>query len=628
MGGAHAGRIALACVAAVGIATLPGCGLLLDYGPPDPVAADGGGLDSGALDVGTSDAGDGGATSCADGCDDGLRCTFDACLDGVCTHQDACPGGTECVARGTEGECRLPCDTATECDDHVDCTQDLCDATDHHCRHVSGCASARPVCLDTSVCVPDGCTQDAECSDGDLCNGEEHCVSGECRAGTPVVCDAPSLGCVHQACEPSRGACVPVLDDGSCDDGVACTHDTCGTDGDCTHSPVDAACATGDLCDPRSCDPALSTDASGCAGPGRTVCDPACGVSGTCVSSTGLCSYGAVCAAGEVCTPSGCQPTLSCSGNADCAGQHDLNGCATICVSHTCMPHVCPLPPVGGCARLAVDSFGCPASPDVCYVADATLCDDLDPLTTDSCNPDTFACSHTCPTATGPSCVTYTATADGHCAASLDAAFCAAQHPTGPGDCARWTCVGNATGGTSVDGCAPQAVDAACDDGAGCTDDTCTLSASTRTGTCAHATRADVATYCADLFDCTNDACDPAMARDASGCTHTLDDSLCTSAAGPLQCADTACVPGSAAGVLGMRTLPTGCGVEYTPSSCGIALPGICTLDGLCTVVTCGAGSGTRCDDGNPCNGTERCALGLCVQDLVGGLVCALRSGP
>src|SRR5215475_2897491 len=44
-----------------------------------------------------------------------------------------------------------------------------------------------------------GCTSNAACSDGNFCNGTELCVAGACAAGTPP----------------------------SCDDGVACTADSC-----------------------------------------------------------------------------------------------------------------------------------------------------------------------------------------------------------------------------------------------------------------------------------------------------------------------------------------------------------------------------------------------------------------
>ncbi|NIS35481.1 MAG: hypothetical protein GWO04_38545, partial [Actinobacteria bacterium] len=47
--------------------------------------------------------------------------------------------------------------------------------------------------------VASGCTVDADCDDGVFCNGAETCTAGACAPGT-----APS-----------------------CDDGVACTVDTC-----------------------------------------------------------------------------------------------------------------------------------------------------------------------------------------------------------------------------------------------------------------------------------------------------------------------------------------------------------------------------------------------------------------
>jgi len=59
------------------------------------------------------------------------------------------------------------------------------------------------------------CTTDADCDDGLYCNGAETCVAGVCQAGTPP-----------------------------CDDGVACTIDSCDeATQSCTYTPDDTACA-------------------------------------------------------------------------------------------------------------------------------------------------------------------------------------------------------------------------------------------------------------------------------------------------------------------------------------------------------------------------------------------------
>src|SRR5213075_264814 len=52
-----------------------------------------------------------------------------------------------------------------------------------------------------------GCTTDADCNDGNLCNGSETCVGGVCQQGTAINCD-DGLFCTIDSCVPATGACV------------------------------------------------------------------------------------------------------------------------------------------------------------------------------------------------------------------------------------------------------------------------------------------------------------------------------------------------------------------------------------------------------------------------------------
>lgn len=582
--------------------TFAGCGLALDYGPPDPVS----------MDAGRGDAnGNDGAVTCASGCDDGLRCTADSCNADVCEHADTCPGDTDCVARGG-GECRRACASASDCDDHIDCTDDFCSPTDGHCGHTNTCQSDRPVCLESGVCAPERCSNDSDCDDGNACNGSERCISETCRAGTHVACD-PGSGCMTQACNPETGTCEPVLDASACDDGFACTSDVCNADGTCANPPNDDLCASANLCEALACDPTAPLhDVAGCAVVATRTCPMACGASISCTPATGLCNFNAACPMGQVCRADGCHAPGSCSSDTQCTGILGPGGCTTSCIGGTCQPTVCPLPTAGTCAEPV---SGCPTS-GRCFTANPALCADSDPNSIDTCNPDTFACSHSCPPPNGNDCVTYTY-AGGRCVPSFDSTICAHLHPPGA-DCARYACVGHDPGGGGgTDGCAPVAVNGLCNDFAGCTDDVCVLDASSGVGSCESTVRSDVATFCNDAIACTSDACDPASAMDSTGCTHVADDTVCTDAAGALDCAVTGCSAlGAAPAVLGTRPLPSGCTVSYMPLHCGLVGPDICTLDGQCTVVPCGLMGGTRCDDGNGCNGTELCnvALGHCTQ--------------
>jgi len=56
------------------------------------------------------------------------------------------------------------------------------------------------------VAEQEGCTGDAECDDGDVCNGAETCNmgTGTCEAGTPLDCDDGDL-CTVDSCDPVAG---------------------------------------------------------------------------------------------------------------------------------------------------------------------------------------------------------------------------------------------------------------------------------------------------------------------------------------------------------------------------------------------------------------------------------------
>jgi hypothetical protein len=581
--------------------SVAGCGLELDYGGPNPVHDDGGRADGGGIDAGTS---------CTTGCDDGLRCTADQCVDGTCQHTDTCTGALDCVRRAGVGECRRACTSASDCDDGIACTDDVCVPEDGHCGHTSNCQADRPVCLDNGACAPDHCSEDAECQDSDLCNGEEHCVSGTCRGGAPVRCSAP-VGCRSDVCDPETGTCLPVLDGTMCDDHFDCTADLCGTDGACTHVPDDTLCGVGDLCNTHACTPSTATDPSGCSIIDVTACPIACGTSIACDPTNGLCDYSTACPAGQVCRADGCHSATSCTSDTACTSIRGPDGCNTHCIGGMCQPLLCPLPMPGGCGQLVIDSAtGCAAGDHCQYVANPTLCDDGDDLTLDTCNPDTFACTHTCPAAAPNDCVTY-ALVGGHCIPSFDSTTCTRLHGTvgsGAGDCARSACVGHdPMAGGGADGCRTLGADSLCSDGADCTTDVCVVDGTTGVGACARSPTGS----CDDGMACTIDACDPAHAdllRDRSGCTHTPDDTPCVNAAGSLQCARAFCAQtGTLGNMLGASTLPTGCAVSYMPNACGLLSNTICTLDGQCTSVPCSGATGGTCNDGVACNGTEVC---------------------
>jgi hypothetical protein len=91
------------------------------------------------------------------------------------------------------------------------------------------------------------CTVDADCNNGDYCDGVETCNAGTCQAGTAVVC-SDGLWCNGtETCNETTDSCdagtAPV-----CDDGLFCTGtESCNEGTDSCDSTGDP-CAGGETC--------------------------------------------------------------------------------------------------------------------------------------------------------------------------------------------------------------------------------------------------------------------------------------------------------------------------------------------------------------------------------------------
>ncbi|UCF33526.1 MAG: VCBS repeat-containing protein, partial [Phycisphaerales bacterium] len=267
----------------------------------------------------------------ADGtpCDDGLTCT-----DG-----DTCSGGV-CTAGPT-----------LDCNDALDCTTDTCDEQAAGCVH----ELAPDACLIDDVCYNDGdlnpandCEQcdlslaqtawspldpgvacgdptDDDCTDPDTCDGAGVCLPNHVLDGT--VCDDALFCNEGETC--TSGVCGggSAVD---CDDGLACTADSCDESGDACLNEIDpGACVIDGACyldgdsnpanDCELCDPLLSQtqwslrDAgSSCGDPTDDDCtDPdTCDGAGVClpnhVLDGSVCDDGLFCNEGETCTSGVC----------------------------------------------------------------------------------------------------------------------------------------------------------------------------------------------------------------------------------------------------------------------------------------------------------------------------------
>jgi cysteine-rich repeat protein len=153
-------------------------------------------------------------------CDDGIACT----LNDVC----AGPGG-QCVGTPNDSLCNDGnpctvdrCDTAAGCvNEPVVCPDDGDPCTVDECTPSSGACSRRALNCD--------CRTDAECDDGNTCNGGELCVR-PCKGcnlfqAARQCCDR-ELTCQLEFAPPPPGA--------SCDDHNACTaQDACQASGQC-----------------------------------------------------------------------------------------------------------------------------------------------------------------------------------------------------------------------------------------------------------------------------------------------------------------------------------------------------------------------------------------------------------
>ena len=137
-------------------------------------------------------------------CDDSNPCTLkDACEQGSCGGlPKVCPGSAPCMVYFCLEGSGLCSQKQETCDDGNDCTVDTA------CDPLKGCSHL-------------------SLADGKLCNDFNPCT--------------PSSSCKGGQCLPAKPAC---------DDGEACTTDSCGADGKCSHKTLadGAACDDGDLC--------------------------------------------------------------------------------------------------------------------------------------------------------------------------------------------------------------------------------------------------------------------------------------------------------------------------------------------------------------------------------------------
>ena len=143
-----------------------------------------------------------------------------------------------------------------------------------------GTVAERPVL--TVTYVPSaGCVDDPDCDDGDPCNGAETCAAGVCQFGTPPTC-SDFNACTSDTCVVGVGCqSTPVANGTPCLDGTVCNGAESCQAGTCS-AGTPLVCNDGIACTTDSCD-----DTGGCQAA------PNCPVGQTCNLGTGLCQGGA-----------------------------------------------------------------------------------------------------------------------------------------------------------------------------------------------------------------------------------------------------------------------------------------------------------------------------------------------
>ncbi len=196
-----------------------------------------------------------------------------SCLDNRCVSRD---GGVR-TPDGAIAGCRVDGD----CDDGIDCTADVCDASAGRCVHTADHArcAAGTLCAGAAGCLPGrACSAPSDCDDGLHCNGVEACTGGFCAPGAAVDCD-DAIACTVDVCDEGADTCEHFARDDRCDDALHCNGvETCDAAAGC-RAGVAPTCDDGLACTADACDEASDS----CVAPpvaGSCAIDGACHADG------------------------------------------------------------------------------------------------------------------------------------------------------------------------------------------------------------------------------------------------------------------------------------------------------------------------------------------------------------
>ena len=255
--------------------------------------------------------------------------------DEPCDDSDTCTVNTVCKG----GLCADPlAGSGGKCNDGNPCTDDSCDKS-------LGCQYAANV---------------AACDDDDLCTSLEVCKDKVCQKGKPKSCDDANV-CTTDLCNPQLG-CIVFTNTDPCSDGNSCTiNDACGA-GKCL-AGLAKDCKDSNLCSLDSCDSKTGVCSNNDKLPPSQVCDDgvACTVE-TCLPQTGCVNMAAdsACDDNVACTKDVCNKLSGCSH----LSQHDACEDGSPCTTDSCVAGV-------GCQSLPAADGGACADDDPCTTGDA-----------------------------------------------------------------------------------------------------------------------------------------------------------------------------------------------------------------------------------------------------------------